>query len=97
MSNSSFQAGKLPSADLKALLEKIQQRDERLIVGPMFGEDAAILDMGDRYLIATTDPITFATDRIGWYAVHVNANDIAAMGARPRWFFNVLLLSLIHI
>ena len=92
MSNSSFQAGKLPSADLKALLEKIQQRDERLIVGPMFGEDAAILDMGDRYLIATTDPITFATDRIGWYAVHVNANDIAAMGARPRWFFNVLLV-----
>ena len=92
MSDSAFPAGKLPSADLKALLSKIQQRDERLMVGPMFGEDAAILDMGDRCLIVTTDPITFATDRIGWYAVHVNANDIAAMGARPRWFFTVLLV-----
>ena len=92
MSDSAFPAGKLPSADLKALLSKIQQRDERLMVGPMFGEDAAILDMGDRCLIVTTDPITFATDRIGWYAVHVNANDIAAMGARPRWFFTVLLI-----
>ena len=92
MSDSSFPAGKLPSANLKALISKIRQRDERLIVGPMFGEDAAILDMGDRCLIVTTDPITFATDRIGWYAVHVNANDIAVMGARPRWFFTVLLI-----
>ncbi len=32
-----------------------------------------------------SDPITFATDEIGWYVVHVNANDIATMGAKPRW------------
>jgi hydrogenase maturation factor len=38
------------------------------------------------------DPITFATDLIGWYAVQVNANDIAVMGARPRWFVAALLL-----
>jgi hydrogenase maturation factor len=61
-------------------------------VGPRPGEDAAVIDMGDQCLVVTTDPITFATDRIGWYAVHVNANDIAVMGARPRWFFAVLLL-----
>jgi hydrogenase expression/formation protein HypE len=42
--------------------------------------------------VVTTDPITFATDRIGWYAVHVNANDVAVMGGRPRWFFATLLL-----
>ena len=38
----------------------------------------------DRLLVAKTDPITFATDLIGWYAVHVNANDIACAGATPR-------------
>src|SRR5918999_3384366 len=48
--------------------------------------------MGDRYLVATTDPITFATDELGWYAVHVNANDLAVRGARPRWFLATLLL-----
>jgi hydrogenase expression/formation protein HypE len=48
--------------------------------------------MGDRYLVATTDPITFATDLIGWYAVHVNANDVASMGAKPKWFMAVVLL-----
>jgi len=54
--------------------------------------DAAVIDTGDRYLVAKTDPITFATDRIGWYAVHVNANDVACMGAEPRWFLASLLL-----
>jgi hydrogenase maturation factor len=47
---------------------------------------------GDRVLIAKTDPITFATDLIGWYAVHVNANDVACTGATPRWFMASALL-----
>ena len=77
--------GKLPMELLLELLERYQGRDERLVVGPGIGEDAAVLDMGDRYLVAKSDPITFATDEIGWYVAHVNANDIATMGARPRW------------
>jgi hydrogenase expression/formation protein HypE len=43
-------------------------------------------------LIAKSDPITFATDAIGYYAVTVNANDIATMGGTPRWFLATLLL-----
>ena len=46
----------------------------------------------DRLLIAKTDPITFATDLIGWYAVHVNANHVACPGAAPRWFLASALL-----
>ena len=44
------------------------------------------------YLVATADPITFATDEAGWYALHVNANDIAVRGARPTWFLATVLL-----
>jgi len=62
------------------------------VVYPGVGEDAAVIDMGDRWLVAKTDPITFAADEIGWYAVHVNANDIAAAGGVPRWFLSNLLL-----
>ena len=51
-----------------------------------------MIDAGDRYLVVSTDPITFATGHIGRYAVHVNANDVAVLGARPLWFFVVLLL-----
>ncbi|MCY4383022.1 MAG: AIR synthase family protein [Nitrospinae bacterium] len=61
-------------------------------MGPKIGEDAAVIDMGERYLVAKSDPITFVENHIGRYAVHVNANDIACMGATPLWFLMTLLL-----
>jgi len=73
-------------------LARASRPDARVVFGPGIGQDAAVIDMGDRYLVAKTDPITFATDDIGWYAVNVNANDIACMGARPKWFMASLLL-----
>ncbi len=84
--------GKLPAGLLEKLLDRYAPADPRVVEGPGIGKDAAIIDMGDRYLVAKTDPITFATDEIGWYAVHVNANDIACCGATPRWFLATLLL-----
>jgi hydrogenase maturation factor len=89
---SGLPVGKLRADMLQALLDKAPVRDARVIVGPRIGEDAAVIDMGDRYLVATTDPITFTTDDLGWYALHVNANDLAVRGARPRWFLATLLL-----
>ncbi len=84
--------GKLPPELLARLLAGIPATDPRVFVGSRPGVDAAVLDIGDRYLVATTDPITFVADRIGWYAVHVNANDIAVMGGTPRWMLATVLL-----
>lgn len=85
--------GKLPSELLETLLARYATDDQRVVLGPSIGEDAAVIDMGDRYLVAKTDPITFATEEIGWYAVNVNANDIACCGATPRWFLATVLLA----
>lgn len=84
--------GKLDATLLAKLLAGQPLQDERVVVGPRVGEDVAVIDMGDRYLLAKSDPITFATDEIGWYAVNVNANDIATAGAAPKWFLATLLL-----
>ncbi len=84
--------GKLPAELLQALLSRLPGADPRVVVGPRVGEDAAVIAFGQTLLVAKTDPITFATDLIGWYAVNINANDIAAMGARPRWFLATALL-----
>jgi hydrogenase expression/formation protein HypE len=89
--------GKLSGDVLQRLLGKYARPGEgaaadRVVVGPRVGEDAAVIDFGDRYLVATTDPITFASDSVGWYALHVNANDVAVRGARPAWFLATLLL-----
>ena len=89
----SYPVGKLPQADLVALLEHAMPHpDPRVIFGPGLGRDAAVIDFGDRYLVTKTDPITFATDQIGWYVVNINANDVACLGARPMWFIVTLLL-----
>ena len=77
---------------LGRLLGEIDVSDPRVALGPKPGEDAALIDFGDRYLVAKTDPITFATDLIGWYVVNVNANDLAVMGATPKWLLATLLL-----
>jgi hydrogenase maturation factor len=87
-----YPVGKLPVAVLTDLLRRYGSRDERVVAGTSIGQDATVIDMGDRYLVAKTDPITFASDQIGWYAVNVNANDLACCGAQPRWFLCTVLL-----
>lgn len=85
-------AGKLPVDLLARLLSGAARPDPRVLQGPGVGADAAVIDVGGRLLIAKADPVTFATDRIGWYAVQVNANDVACMGGTPRWFLATVLL-----
>lgn len=84
--------GKLPAAVLDRLLKLYAPTNARVLVGPGIGLDAAVIDMGNHCLIAKSDPVTFAIDDIGWYAVHVNANDVACCGGVPRWFLATVLL-----
>ncbi|MFN8443639.1 MAG: AIR synthase family protein [Caldilineaceae bacterium] len=88
-------AGKLPPQLLHQLLGDLPTYDPQLILGPAVGEDAAVIDFtptGDKFLVAKSDPITFATDEIGYYAVNVCTNDLAVTGARPRFYLPTLLL-----
>ena len=84
--------GKFPPQLLERLLAKEGVSDPRVLLGPKVGEDAAVIDMGDRLLVAKSDPVTFASDAIGWYSVQVNANDIACTGGVPKWFLATLLV-----
>ena len=87
-----FRVGKLNANLLDELVSSIKKKDPRVIVGPKVGEDAAVIDIGDKYLLSTTDPITFTSYKIGWYTVNVNANDIATMGGTPKWLLVSILL-----
>lgn len=84
--------GKLPASLLARLLRRYALTGPDVILGPAVGEDAAALAVGGRVLIAAADPVTFAVEDIGWYAVTVNANDVATRGASPRWFLSVVML-----
>lgn len=94
-----LQAGKLPHTMLANLLAGLPTQDPQLLLGPSVGEDAAVIDFdagSDRLLVVKSDPITFATDQIGYYAVNVCANDLAVTGATPRFFLPTVLLPATH-
>ena len=84
--------GKLSTPFLNDLLSHLAALDPQVMVGPGIGLDCAVIRLGDRLLVFKSDPITFAADNIGWYAVQVNVNDIVTTGALPHWFLTTLLL-----
>jgi hydrogenase expression/formation protein HypE len=87
-----FPVGKLDPLYLQRLMDDLPTDDPALVVGPAIGNDAAAIEVDGGCLVVATDPITFTADNIGRYSVHVNANDVAAMGAIPRWFLVDILL-----
>jgi hydrogenase expression/formation protein HypE len=84
--------GKLPSSLLTELISHLPTSGPEILVPPGAGCDAAGLMIGNKLVAVTTDPITFSTKNIATYSVCVNMNDIACMGARPRWYSATLLL-----
>jgi thiamine-monophosphate kinase len=77
---------------IRRLLARVPVEGEGVVAGP--GDDAAVVAVGDRALVATADLLvegrhfdrrfSSAAD-IGFKALTVNVSDIAAMGGRPRW------------
>jgi hydrogenase expression/formation protein HypE len=85
--------GKIPIDILKEVVFKnLGAERKEVIVGPSAGIDGAVLDLGDKSLIVSMDPITGAVERIGWLAVNVNANDVATFGVEPAFLFSCMLL-----
>jgi hydrogenase expression/formation protein HypE len=84
-------AGKLPGWLLRKVLPG-SARDPDILVGPGLGRDAAAIAVGGRVMVAKNDPITFASEGGAAHLVEVNANDVACMGATPRWLLVTALL-----
>ena len=89
-----LEPGKLPSELLRELLALSPGLPEEVRLGPAIGEDACAIDVPRGTLVAAADPITLTGSEVGSYAVAINANDVAVMGVRPRWFLAVVLLPL---
>ena len=85
-------SGKLPPELLASLLGAAPALPPEVRIGPAPGEDACAIDVPAGTLVATTDPITLTGSDVARYAVAINANDVAAMGVRPRWMLAAVLL-----
>jgi len=93
MASDSLEIGKLPPTLLKqAVLARLGVADPRVVLGPHIGEDASVIDFGQKALVVHSDPITGAVENLGWLAVNICTNDIATRGVRPQWLLIVILL-----
>lgn len=76
---------------INKIAKKISYNDGRVIQG--IGDDAAVLSIKKRFIIATTDmlhrktdfPVILTPEDIGWMSVAVNLSDLASMGAEPLY------------
>jgi hypothetical protein len=86
-------AGKFPGDLLASFLKTLDIDEPSILIEARVGEDIAAVDISDEEtLVLKSDPITFVSDGLGYYAVLINTNDIATSGARPRWFLGTLLV-----
>jgi hydrogenase maturation factor len=86
-------SGKVPPDVLSRIVfAHLGKKDKDLLLGPGIGEDASLIRVGGSVIVAATDPITGSVEDIGWLAVHINANDVATFGVRPRWFLTSIML-----
>ncbi len=85
--------GKVPNEVLQGIIFRhlgVKRKD--VVLGPAIGEDAAVVKVGENFLVTSIDPVTGALEKVGWLAVNVSANDIATRGVRPLWFTSCILL-----
>jgi len=70
--------------------------NENVILGPMIGVDAAVIDLGEgKIMVVKSDP-TFGLpailDYLGFAIVHIVASDVAVMGIPPKYMSICLLI-----
>ncbi|NMA54851.1 MAG: AIR synthase [Firmicutes bacterium] len=63
-----------------------------VLVGPGIGLDCGIIDLEGQLAVLSSDPITTTGHNLGYLAVHIAANDVAATGAEPAGLLLTLLL-----
>ncbi|MDP7116306.1 MAG: thiamine-phosphate kinase [Candidatus Woesearchaeota archaeon] len=85
-----------------ALIKRIAQkvRDKNVKVG--IGDDCAVLSVGGKLLVITTDTLVendhfslkwFNPEQIGMKAVEINASDVGSMGGKPKYALVSLVLT----
>lgn len=84
--------GKLTITDLENLIFKnIQNNNDNVISSGEIGSDCAAIEIGDKVVYLSTDPITGTNNGLGKLAININCNDIATEGVSPMGIMITIL------
>lgn len=88
--------GKIPPDILEEIvfskISKSKIKRDDVIFRPKTGEDCSAVDIGNELCVLSCDPITGASEEIGYLAVQINCNDIFSAGAVPIGILVTILL-----
>jgi hydrogenase expression/formation protein HypE len=68
---------------------RLGAKSKSVIVGPQHGVDVGIVEIGDKAVALTTDPVfivpEYGWERAAWFATHILASDAVTSGLRPKY------------
>jgi len=82
--------GKLsPEIFNELIFTRLGAGSESVIVGPRHGVDVGIVEIGDKAVALTTDPVFIVPEygwhRAAWFALHILVSDAVTSGLKPRF------------
>lgn len=76
-----------PEIFSELIFPRLGARSERVLVGPQHGVDVGIVEIGDKAVALTTDPVfivpEYGWERAAWFAIHILASDAVTSGLKP--------------
>ena len=82
--------GKISPAVFNELIfPRLGAKSEKILVGPQHGVDVGIVEVGDKAVSFTCDPVfivpEYGWQRAAWFAIHILASDAVTCGLKPKF------------
>ncbi len=82
--------GKISPAIFNELIfPRLGAKSEKVLVGPQHGVDVGIVEIGDKAVSFTCDPVfivpEYGWERAAWFAIHIIASDAVTCGLKPKF------------
>ena len=80
--------GKIPHKLFDELISaRLGAKNDKVLVGPQNGVDVGIVEIGDKAVSFTCDPVfivpEYGWERAAWFAIHIIASDSVTSGLKP--------------
>jgi len=71
------------------IFPRLGAKSEKILVGPQHGVDVGIVEIGDKAVSFTCDPVfivpEYGWERAAWFAIHILVSDAVTCGLKPRF------------
>jgi len=71
------------------IFPRLGAKSEKVFVGPQHGVDVGIVEIGDKVVSFTCDPVfivpEYGWERAAWFAIHIIASDAVTCGLKPKF------------